>query len=165
MSDATPNEDRAPERESAETERPRSVQQAVDLLRMNVAALEEYAGHYLAARADAVRVKMRRLLLWAVVGLVALFAGATVIVTAIVLVLSGLAGAMSAVLGNYDWAGKAAAGIIVLVVIAGGAYFGIMLWFHLSYKQTKARYVRRRQQQRSTLGRAATENATAEQRP
>src|SRR5687768_9217043 len=61
------------------------------------AELKEYASYYVAAKADGIKTSFRNLGLYAVLGIVGLMAGGAVVVTAAVLLLTGIAGAISAI--------------------------------------------------------------------
>src|SRR5829696_3776365 len=67
----------------------------------HLSELKEYASYYLAAKSDGIKTSFRNLALYAVLGIVGMMAGGAVVVTATVLLLTGIAGAISAIF-RYD---------------------------------------------------------------
>jgi hypothetical protein len=86
----------------------------------DLSALREYALYYVSARVDVVKHRVRKAILWAAAGVMGMVAGAVVLITAIVLLLDGIAAGLAALLGGRRWAGDLITGIVVLAVIPGG---------------------------------------------
>src|SRR5688500_16323789 len=63
----------------------------------NFAELKEYFAYYVAAKKDGIAASVRNLGLYAVLGVLGLIAGGAIVVTAAVLLLTGLAGAIGAI--------------------------------------------------------------------
>ena len=92
-------------------------------LRRDLAALWMYLTDYLAARSDAVRARIRIVVLGAAVVVAAAVIAASVVVAAAVLLVLGIAHGFSALFGSH-WAGELLAGGGLLIAMAGGAGSG-----------------------------------------
>jgi hypothetical protein len=128
-----------------------------------VGELKEYASHFLAAKIDGVKLSARKAAIYGALGVIALLAASTMLVTAVVLLLYGLAQAIAALLGGRMWAGNLIVGILVLSVTGVGAWLFVRRIFNASRKATVDRYERRLQRQRVQLGSDAAQRS-AEQR-
>jgi hypothetical protein len=88
------------------------------------AMLREFALHYVEAQKDAATAALRRLVIKAVVGLVALMIGGTILIASAVTMLDGLAELVSMAAGGRPWAGKlAVGGGILLMLLMFGTLF------------------------------------------
>lgn len=114
--------------------------------------LKEYFSYYFAARADLVKAKIRKVVFYAAIGIVGALAGATLLVVAVVMLLSGVAGGLAELMGNRPWAGNLATGTVLAAVIFGSLRMVMPQWLVTSRRQTKDKYDRRRQTQRSRFG-------------
>src|SRR3954451_1276871 len=90
-----------------------------------VGELKEYVGLLIAAKVDGLKLTLRKIVLYAMLGIVGAVIGAAMLVTAAVYVLSGLAGAIGALFPDkYGWwVGR----LIVGVLVVGGTFAGVML--------------------------------------
>lgn len=126
-----------------------------------IAELKEYAGLYVAAKLDGVKLTVRNIALYAVLGIVGGIVGAAVLVTAAVYLLSGLAGAIGELFPEpYEWwAGR----LIVSVLVLGGTVAGVMLLMRsltgASRKRTVEKYEQRKRTERDLFGHDAQERA------
>jgi hypothetical protein len=91
--------------------------------------LKAYFAHYLAAKTDSVKVSIRRAVVFAALGVLGLVAGVAVIATAVVLVLHGLAQALTVLIKGHAWAGNLVAGVLVLGLIGLGTWLGVRRMF------------------------------------
>jgi hypothetical protein len=112
----------------------------------------EYASHFVSARIDKIMVTLRNVGMYAAVGVMAMLVGGAVVVTAAVLLLVGLGGALSALLDARPWAGQLIVGLAVLGLMALGVLFGMMYMTRQSRKKTVRKYEQRKQQQRIDFG-------------
>lgn len=112
----------------------------------------EYAAYYLSARADLVKAKVRKVVLWTMAGLIAAVAGATALVVAVAMLLIGIAGGLGELMGNRPWAGYLVTGAALAAVVFGTLRLLLPQWLVQSRKQTKEKYDRRRQSQRTRFG-------------
>jgi len=126
----------------------------------HLAELREYAAYFLAAKADAIKASFRNLGLYAALGIVGLLAGGALIVTAAVLLLTGLAGAIGAMFDpDRPWVGNIAVGLLVLGGIATGTMLVMKKLTRASRERTIRKYESRKQQQRVRYGHDVHERA------
>lgn len=122
----------------------------------NIDALREFGAYYLETRLDGMRLRLRRAAMATVVGLIAGAAAVTGLITAVVLLLTGAAGALTVAFGGRVWAGNLAVGGGVVLIVAVG------LWALKTYLASSARrrtvekYEHQRDQQRARCGRHAS---------
>lgn len=127
--------------------------------------LKEYAAYYLSAKTDGIKSSVRNLVLYAVLGVVGLIAGGAAVVTATVLLLTGIAGAISAIfrsdytMPDRTWIGEITVGLLIL----GGIGLGTMLFMKkftaASRERTVKKYESRQQHQRMQYGHDVHERA------
>ncbi len=151
--------------EEEPVEQDRSPADAFKNLGSQLGELKEYAFYFLAAKTDGIKASFRNLGLFAVLGIVGLMAGGAMVVTATVLLLTGIAGAISAIFRYHTvppdrtWIGE----IIVGLVILGGIGIGTMLFMKkftaASRERTVKKYESRQQQQRVQYGHDVHERA------
>jgi len=122
--------------------------------------LKAYASYYLTAKADGFKVSLRNLGLYAALGVVGLIAGGAILVTAAVLLLTGLAGAIGAIFDpDKVWVGNLLVGLLVL----GGT--GLATWLLLKKltsslrERTVRKYEQLQRQQRDEFGHNVHERA------
>jgi len=119
-----------------------------------LAEVKEYAGYFVAAKVDALKLTLRNLVLYAILGVVGAIIGTTVLVTAAVYLLSGLAGAIGEIFPEpYEWwAGR----LIVSLLVIGGTVVGVMLLTKSltgsSRKRTIEKYENRKRDERNLHG-------------
>ncbi len=90
---------------------------AADALRTawaRIAELPAFARYFLAAKIDRLKLTIRQYVMLAALGVLALLAAASAVITAIVLVLQGIAGGLTVLCGHGAWIGDLLCGIIVL---------------------------------------------------
>jgi hypothetical protein len=136
----------------------KSKRRVFGILHQDIKIILGYLAHYLAARTDAVIVKIRQAILWMMVATLVLFAAATAAITGVVLVFSGIADAMAVVFGGRAWAGNLTTGFLMLTLIALMIYVGMNSLLKYSYRQLKQNYDRRRKAERDLHHRAETES-------
>jgi hypothetical protein len=117
-----------------------------------VQELREFAAYLVAAKLDGIKVSLRNAVLYAGLGVVGLIALSTLISTAVVLVCVGMAIALAALFGSW-WAGVLVAGVLILWLIFGGGYLGMVMITRSSRERTVRKYEQRKQQQRAAFGR------------
>jgi hypothetical protein len=135
-----------------------AMQQVSNLL----GALGEYISYYFAAKADSFKLSMRNAMLMAVVGVGALLALGATVITAIVLLLVGLAQAIAALLGGRMWAGNLIVALLVLILIGGGTFAGLAMLKKASRERTVKKYESRQDKQRTDFGANVAERAASE---
>ena len=114
------------------------------------AEIREYAGYYIAARIDALRLGIRNVIILAALAVLGLIAAAAVIVTAVVLALEGIAGALAVVMP--PWAANLIIGVAFLLVLALSILIVLSRLSKSSRLQTVNRYESRKQSQQTQFG-------------
>ena len=117
-----------------------------------LAQLSEFVAYYLAVRIDSIKLSVRNAGLYAAVAVLALLGAAAMIVTAVVLLLLGVAGAFAELLPGHPWLGDIITAAIFLGVVAVGVRLGMKMltnWFRGYLVQ---KYERRQSRQRQQFG-------------
>lgn len=129
-----------------------------------VGELKEIAAYYIAAKADSLRLSVRTILVYAVLGVLGVFLGSAALVTAVVLLLTGLSGAIGT-LFNPDraWAGALIVSVAILALVVVGALIGIKRLTGSGRKKTVQKYESRQQDQRSRFGHSVPDLAAHQQ--
>jgi hypothetical protein len=130
-----------------------------------VAELREYITYFIGAKVDSLKLTVRNIALYAVLGIVAGVVGLGALITAVVLLLSGLAGAIGAMFKpDRPWAGA----LIVGFVVVAGTFVAVTLMMKsltgASRKRTIEKYENRKQDERSKYGRDVQERASEQVR-
>ena len=129
------------------------------------AELKEYAAYYVAAKADGIKASFRNLGIFAALGVVGLLAGGAVIVTAGVLLLTGLAGAIGAIFDpDLPWVGNLVVGAVVLGGLAAATILFLRKMTAASRERTVKKYESRQQHQRVQFGHDVHERARQAER-
>jgi membrane protein implicated in regulation of membrane protease activity len=142
----------APEQDHIATE-------ALDQLLAQAAELYAYAMHFVTAKTDGIKLSVRQVVVWTVLGILLLIAATSVIVTAVVLLLTGLAGALAVAFDSELWLGRVAIGFLLLVIIALGTLIGVRMQQRTSRHKKVQQYAERQLQQRTTFGRNVADRA------
>ena len=129
-------------------ERCNPASEAFHRIRDDLAELKEYAQYYLAAKADGIKQTIRRLGLYAALGVLALIAGGAIIATAAGLLIVGFAEVLTRLFGGRTWAGDLVAGIVVLAIVAGAAWYMMKKLTGTWRTLTIQKYEQRKQSQR-----------------
>jgi hypothetical protein len=93
-----------------------------DPLLRHLSELQMLAGHYVRARADQITARVRRLVFWAVAAMVGLIIAVAFLVTAVVLVLRGIAAGLI-LLGLQPWAADLITGLVCIVAVGSSIAF------------------------------------------
>jgi len=110
----------------------------------DIVALREYAVHYTTARVDTIKYRARRVLIWAAVGLLAATASLIMLITAMVLLLQGVASGLADLLGGRRWAGDLITGSFLLIGMGVVVFLAIFVWVRSSRQKTVKKYDRHR---------------------
>lgn len=130
-----------------------STQQLIQNLKVLAGELVDYVGYYISAKTDGIKWSLTRLGMLAAVGLIGLLALSGAVVTAVALLLVGMANGLGAIFGaDLRWIGWLIAGILVLAMIFGGALLG-MKWVQRSMaRKMEQKYEAKRQRQQYEFG-------------
>lgn len=124
-----------------------------------VAELREYAGYFVSAKVDALKLGLRNAGIYAALGILGAIAGASFIVIAAALFLIGCAHGLGAAFGGRDWLGDLIVGVVVLAIVAVGAMMGLKMVSGSSRKKTVEKYETRQHQQRCSYGHDVNQRA------
>lgn len=115
--------------------------------------LKEFGSYYVAAKADALKVSLRNVGMYAALGVVGLIAGSAIISTAAVLLLVGLAIAIGKPFNpDQPWVGAIVVGLLVLGGLAGGIIYFMKSMTNTSRKRLAEKYENRQRDQRIQFG-------------
>ena len=131
----------------------------LDGIMRQVREFVEHANLYVEARKDMLRATVRSLIVKAVLGLVAAIAGVTLIIVAVVQLMSGAAEGLGVLFGERYWLGELVVASTVFLVLVVGAFVGIKLLTKSARKRTIKKYERRQQTQRQRFGHSTTDRA------
>ena len=102
---------------------------------------------------DGIKLSFRNLGLYAVLGVLGALAGGAIVVTAAVLLLTGLAGAIGAIFDpDKLWVGQIVVGLLVLGGLAAGVVLFLKKFTKTSRERTVKKYESRQRQQRVDYG-------------
>jgi hypothetical protein len=107
-------------------------------------ALRVQVSRYLSVEADRVKLAIRRLVIHLVLGMAAAVVGLAILVTASVLLLSGLAGLIARWVGISVAAGNLIVGLATLSLIALGAAVALRSMTRTSFQRTRTKHERLR---------------------
>lgn len=113
---------------------------------------QAFAGHYIAAKIDGIKLSIRNLGTLAALGIVGLMAVSAVISTSVVLLLLGIAGAWGALLGGRWWLGALITAVLVLGLMAVGVMVGMKMLTKSFRTKTVEKYEQRKGQERARYG-------------
>jgi hypothetical protein len=124
-----------------------------------IGELRAYVGYYLSSRLDQLKLTVRWLITWAVLGVVALVATAAVVVTAVVQLLVGIAAAIAQAIPSLPWLGSVITGLVVLAAVAIALRWGLGFFRRASQAAIVAKYEALKRQQREKFGRSVEDGA------
>ena len=131
----------------------------LDGLSKQIREIIEYANFYVEARKDMLRASVRSLVWKAVAGVVAGLVGVTVIIMAVVYLLSGIAHGLGRLLGDEFWLGELVTAVSIFLALIFAGWIAVRSMNRKARERTKKKYERRQQQQRERFGHSATERA------
>ena len=119
----------------------------------------EYLAYLLAAEVDRVKLKIRRLVVMAILGAIAGVAGLAFVGCTVWLLLSGIAGGVGALFGDRFWLGGIVTSLVILVVGAGAAWIFLRRRKSAGMKSARQRYEKRQAAQKTRFGREVEQTA------
>src|SRR5258706_11965895 len=90
---------------SDEPAEPQSVADAFRDSARHLGEVKEYAGHYLSAKIDALKLSVRSLVFYSVLIVMSMMVGVAVVATGVVLLFIGIARGIGTMLGGMYWLG------------------------------------------------------------
>jgi hypothetical protein len=122
--------------------------------------LKSYAGDYVAAKLDGIKLSAKRAVILAGLGLVGLIVGGSILVTAAVLLLTGLANLLASAFNPpKPWFGQLIVGFIVLAGAFTGTWLMLRKLTGASKKATLQKYQAMHEQQRRDYGHDVAERS------
>ena len=121
------------------------------------AELKEYAGYWVAAKLDGYKNSAVKIGIYAALGVVGLVVGCTLLSTAVMLLLGGVAWGLGALARHlfgdgWYWLGPFLVGLVLLGGAAVGVIFGLKWLTRTTHAQLVAKYEDRKRQQRNDYG-------------
>ena len=126
-----------------------------------LAKLREFAAYYVTTRLDAIRLAVRHLGIVAGMMVVVGVGALAVIVTAVVLMMRGIAGGLAELFPRYPWLGDLIAGVVFLLIPIPAIMIGMRAITRTFKTLTVQKYEARQRQQRQHFGSDVSDNATA----
>lgn len=114
--------------------------------------LADYARYYVAVRWGAIKLKIRNVALFAALGLLGAVIGATALVTATVLLSLGIARGLALLMGGRLWLGYLVFGLLVMILLGAGAWWGMRWLSDKSRHQTFRTFETMKRKQREQYG-------------
>jgi hypothetical protein len=130
-------------------------------LKRQLAELQDYVAFYLSTRADAIKLQVRTLLVYAALGIVGGIVGVGALLMAAVLALNGIASGFAELLGGRVWAGQLITGASIILIAAIAVVLGMRYLTNSSSGRTKRKYEQWRIQQRARFGHDVEQRAAA----
>ena len=127
--------------------------EAVGEILSRLGELKEYASYFVAAKLDGVKITVRNIGVYAVLGIVGLIVASAVVTTAVVLLLVGLALAIGKPFDpDQPWVGAVIVGLLVLGGLVAGVIFGMKKLTNTSRRALVTKYESRQREQRIRFG-------------
>ncbi len=132
----------------------------------NLGEVAAYAQQFVEAKVSGVAYMIRKVVMMAVLGVVAGLAGVSIVVTAAALLVIGLGQAIATIMpAGFAWAGNVIVGLLGVIISAGGAWLIVRRAAAAGREAAAQHYRERLQEQRKNLGiDAMTRVAQHEQR-
>ena len=123
--------------------------------------VKEYAGVLIAAKLDALKLTLRNVALYAALGIVGGLVGIGMLITAGVLLRTGLAGLIGEIFPEKweDWGGPLVLGLLIVGIAVGGVLFAMKSITGSSRKRTIEKYENRKRDERFAYGHDVAERA------
>ncbi len=128
----------------------------------HLAEAREYAAHLAGAEFDRLKMRLRRMAMWAIVGVAAVVVFLAILVTAVGLLLWGLATLLVALVGWPMWAGAIAVGGGVVLVAVAALLIDFWAWNRGAYSAARRRFETRKRKQRERFGRSVDRREDAQ---
>ncbi|HZZ27372.1 MAG TPA: hypothetical protein VFE46_05130 [Pirellulales bacterium] len=136
--------------DAAEPTGPDALAQAFE----HVAEAREYFTHFLAAEIERFKLRVRRVVIWAIAGLMGLVLLLALLVAAAGLLLRGLADFVGSLLGGHSWLGAVVVGGGLLLVGALAVAWGLWAWQASAFDAVRQRFAARKRRQQGRFGKS-----------
>ena len=130
------------------------------------AEVKEYAGYYVGAKLDGIKLTFRNIALYAVLGIVGGIVGLGFLITAVVLLLTGLAGLIGEIFPQKweHWGGNLVLGLLLVGGTVAAILFGLKSITGSSRKRTIEKYENRKRDERRVYGHDVQQRAAEQER-
>jgi hypothetical protein len=120
----------------------------------HVAEAREYFVHLLTAEIERFKLRLRKVAVWAVVGLIAIVLLLALLAAAVGLLLFGLAELVGSLLGGYVWLGAVVVGGGMLLIGILAAAWGLWAWQASANDAVRQRFAARKRRQQDRFGKS-----------
>ncbi len=127
---------------------------ALDEALRHAAEARDYFAYWLAAEADRLKLRLRRVAMWAIVALAGLAILLAIVMTAAGLLLVGVAELINNLLGGQAWQGAIITGGGLLLIAGMAIALGLWSWQKSSFEAVRHRFAARRRRQQAKFGRS-----------
>jgi hypothetical protein len=114
--------------------------------------LREYAGYYVAANIDRLRLTGRTALTWSILGIVLGLVAVSIVAAASVLLIVSLSTGVAQLFGGRIWVGQLVVSTVILLAASGGVWFVLRRSLRKYHRELVTKYERRREQERTEYG-------------
>jgi Putative Actinobacterial Holin-X, holin superfamily III len=135
------------------THEPRGPDALADALHRVAEALD-FLSHLAAAELDRLKLRLRRLAVWAIVAAAGIVVLLAVLVSATGLLLAGIAESVAQLCGGRMWLGALITGGGVLLLGAVALAIGLWSWQKSAFEATREKYSSRKRRERAKFGRS-----------
>jgi len=125
------------------------------------AMLLEFAAYYVVTRVDAIKLTVRRLGITVGMLVIAAVGVSAIVVTAVVLLMRGIAGGLVELFPRYPWLGDLIVGFVFLILPLFAVMIGMRRITRMFKSFTVQKYEARQRQQRQHFGSDVRDHATA----
>src|SRR5262245_50718188 len=124
-----------------------------------IGELREYAGYYIAANVDRLRLIGRSTLMWGILGIVIGAIVVSVVIAASVLLVVSLSTGLGQLLGGRVWVGQLLTSGTILAIASGGVWLALWISLRKYQRMLIEKYERRKQEERTDYGTDVEERA------
>jgi hypothetical protein len=133
--------------------------EALYLLQQQFGALCAYCLHFVNAKVDQLKMSGRHIVLWLLMGCMGAIGLITMIMVAVVLLLTGLATGLGVALGGTPWLGQVIVGLGLLILFAVGTLLGCRRVHSRARAEKVQDYAERQLRQRAQFGHSVADRA------
>jgi hypothetical protein len=133
--------------------------EALHLLQQQFSALCAYCLHFVNAKVDQLKMSGRHIALWVLVGCMGAIGLITMLIVAVVLLLTGLATGLGMALGGTLWLGQVIVGLGLLILFAMGTLLGCRRVHSRARAEKVQDYAERQLRQRAQFGHSVADRA------
>jgi hypothetical protein len=139
--------------------KPNPAKEAFGRITHDLDELKEYASYYVAAKVDSVKQTVRKIGLYAALGVVGAVVGAAIVATAAGLLVVGIAHLLGVLFGGRFWLGDLVTAVLILGGVGVAAYVMMNKLLGSWRSQTLKKYEQRKQTQRERFRRDVSDRA------